>query len=354
LLNYHSGFISRWIFGGWRMSHRGDLTERLVRIPLLLAEGAHSQRELAREFGVDGVTIRRNINELSRFYYITDEREGREVVYRFGDGYEYRPPNFTPAELATLLLAQQSIAATGITSFGTPFAGYGRALLAKVRAALPSALRDYLDALASIFGTAAVPAKDYQPHAETIDRLTKAAVACRRVRMRYHTLHSGEVKDRDFDPYAVYFDPDGATLKVIGLDHDSGQIKPFSIDHIQALSETGETFTRPPGFDLQAFLTEYCFNGIHGEPMTVRLRAYGVTARIFAERQFHPSQQIIEHMSKSARREETTIEMRVARGRGLERFILSWMPHVEVLSPLELREKVAEELKKGLARNLTE
>ena len=143
------------------MSHRGDLTERLVRIPLLLAERPRSQQELAQEFNVDGITIRRNLNELSRFYYITDERRGRQVFYRFGDGYQYRPPNFMPAELAMLLLAQQSIAATGLASFGTPFAGYGRALLAKVRSTLPKGLRDYLDALASVFGTAAVPAKDY-------------------------------------------------------------------------------------------------------------------------------------------------------------------------------------------------
>src|SRR2546425_8559682 len=85
---------------------------------------------------------------------------GAQVFYRFGDGYQYRPPNFMPAELAMLLLAQQSIAATGLASFGTPFAGYGRALLAKVRSTLPKGLRDYLDALASVFGTAAVPTKD--------------------------------------------------------------------------------------------------------------------------------------------------------------------------------------------------
>ena len=109
------------------MSHRGDLTERLVRIPLLLAERPRSQQELAQEFNVDGITIRRNLNELSRFYYITDERRGRQVFYRFGAGYQYCPPNFMPGELATLLLAQQSIAATGLASFGIPFAGYGRA-----------------------------------------------------------------------------------------------------------------------------------------------------------------------------------------------------------------------------------
>lgn len=334
------------------MSHRGDLTERLIRIPLLLANHSHSQRELAAKFGVDGVTIRRNLTDLMRFHNIVDEKHGREVFYKFGDDFKFIPPNFTPQELATLLLAQQSIAATGSKDFGTPLAGQGRVLLDKVRAALPHSLGEYLDALANIFGSATVPAKDYTPHAETIDRLTRAAVARHRVRMRYQSLNSGENREREFDPYAVYFDPDGATLKTIGFDHYRRGIRPFSIDHIERLAETGAEFTRPPDFNLHEFLSANCFNGIHGEPLTVRLKAYGVTARVFAERRFHPSQKTIASTPPGAKSEETiTIEMTVARGRGLERFILSWMPQIEVLAPDELRSKVNEELRKGLARN---
>lgn len=303
-------------------------------------------------FRVDAKTISRDLTILSRHYPITDEKDGREIFYSFMDGYKFNPPNFTPTELATLLLAQQSIAATGLTSFGTPFAGYGQSLLQKVRSALPQSLRDKLDALASIFGSAQVPAKDYAPHAETIDRLTSAAVSQRRVQMRYHTLNSDRISERLFDPYTVYFDPDGATLKVIGHDHRSREIRPFSIDHIKALSETSEPFSRPPHFNLEAFLTENCFNGIHGEPLTVRLRAYGVTARIFAERKFHQSHRIIEQTKPGREVEETTtIEMRVARGRGLVRFILSWMPEIEVADPPELRQEVAVALQQALSRN---
>ena len=261
---------------------------------------------------------------------------------KFGEGYRYTPPNFTPAELATLPLAQQSIVATDADAFGSPLAGYGRTLLDKVRAALPQSLREYLDTLANIFGTAAIPAKDYEPHAETIDRLTKAAAACHRVKMRYHTLHNDTIRDRLFDPYAIYFDPDGATLKTIGLDHQSNRITPFSIDRIKHLEEIEESFTRPPDFNLHQFLTENCFNGIHGEPLLVRLKATGQTARVFAERRFHPSQKTLEHHPKNADREETiSIEMTVARGRGLLRFVLSWGDELEVLWPEELRQEVA-------------
>ena len=97
------------------MSHRGDLTERMALIPLLLAECPHSQRELATLFQVNSKTIRRDLDILSRHYPIISIHEDKEVRYCYSDGYKYHSPSFTPAELATLLLAQESIAATGFT-----------------------------------------------------------------------------------------------------------------------------------------------------------------------------------------------------------------------------------------------
>ncbi len=332
------------------MSHRGDLTERMVLIPLLLAERPRSQKELTSRFSVNRKTIKRDIDVLSLHYPIEEEIQGREVQYGFSDGYKFKPPPLTPSELAPLLLAQESIAATGLTAFGSPFAEFINSMLAKVRSSLPQSLRERLDALASVFGTAAAPAKDFAPHAETIERLTNAAVARHRLSVRYYSLNEDRVTDRDVDPYSVYFDPDGATLKLIAYDHRRKEISPLAIDHIRSLRETGDSFERPAGFDLREFLAENCFNGIHGEPILVRLRAHGVTARIFAERTFHRSQRQIERKPHTADDDETTtIEMRVARGRGLVRFILSWSPDIEVLAPDEVIKQVADAHRRSLA-----
>jgi predicted DNA-binding transcriptional regulator YafY len=326
-------------------SHRGDLTARMVELQLLFTSGSYSQRELIDHFGVDRKTIKRAIDALSLHYQIIEEPDGREIRYRFSDDYKFVPPTLTPSEMATLVLAQESIAATGLTALGSPFAEHARRLMLKVRNSLPERLRDKLDALAAIFGTAAVPAKDFAPHAATIDRLTDAAIEERRVRVRYYSLTDDKIKERLVDPYCVYFDPDGATLKLIGYDHLRRDIIPFSIDHIRALHETTERFERPTNFNLRDYLTEHCFNGIHGAPITIRLRAHGTTARIFREREFHPSQKLIEDT-----RDTVTLQMRVAQGRGLVRFILSWSPDIEVLEPTELRREVAETLKQSLVR----
>ena len=348
------------------MSHRGNLTERLALIPVLLTERSRTQRELAEQFSVNPKTIRRNVDELSRHHPIVIERKGREVKYGLRGDYRFHSPVLTPGELSILMLAQESIAATGLTGVGTPFARFGEGLLKKVRASLPQSLRQTLDALAVIMGSATAPAKDFSSYSKTIDRLTQAALARRRVRLRYYSLHRDALTVRTVDPYMIYFDPDGATLKLIGYDNFRSRIVAFAIDHIRSLRETTEDFKRPANFSLREHLNKNCFNGIHGDPVTVRLRAFGVTARIFAERKFHPSQRIIsvpgaiatrsshlgvmsvpgavatgsEHPSDQPE-QTTTIEMRVASGRGLMRFILGWGNEVEVLAPESLRQEVA-------------
>lgn len=351
--------LSHYVFSGLPLphamkekSHRGDLTSRMIELQLLLTGGARSQRELVEHFRVDRKTIKRAIDALSLYYPVLEESEGREVRYRFSDDYKFTPPTLTPLELATLLLAQESIAATGLTAFGSPFAEHARLMVMKVRNALPARLRDKLDLLANVFGSAAVPAKDFAPHAATIDRLTNAIMDRRRVRLRYHSLTDDRIKERLVDPYNLYFDPDGATLKLIGYDSLRGGVIPFSIDHVRELSETEEHFVLPDDFDLGAYLTGHCFNGIHGTPVTVRLRARGTTARIFRERSFHPSQRLLGASSRMGEdgEETTTIEMRVAGGRGLVRFILSWAPDVEVLEPSELRREILATHERSLER----
>ena len=203
---------------------------------------------------------------------------------------------------------------------------------------MPPRVRRNLEEMSKIIGTAVVPNKDYSKFGGVIEELTAAALEQRIVSMRYDSLSSSRDEIRLFDPYNIYLDPDGATLKTIGFDHRNSRISPFSLDRIKSIKITKEEFSRPPDFDLREFLAENCFNGIHGEPVTLRLKVTGITAAIFAERQFHSSQKIISlKKSKNRRIEEAEIEMRVASGRGLERFILSWLPDIEVVAPEDLR-----------------
>ena len=327
---------------------RNNLSNRLPELEHYLTVQRRTQKEIAEHFGVDRKTVCRAIDRLTQFANISDEKKGRNTIY-FIAGNDFNSPHFSPVELAALVLSQEAILAGGTLAYDSPFAAAGKSLIEKVQAKMPPRIKQNLHELSKIIGTAVTPNKNYSKFGGIIEELTFAAIERRTVSMHYDSLSSSRNEERFFDPYNIYLDPDGATLKTIGFDHKNNRISPFSLDHIKSVKITGENFTRPPDFDLREFLTENCFNGIHGEPLTVRLKAFGITAGIFAERQFHPSQKTISlKKSKEKRVEEIEIEMRVASGRGLERFILGWLPDIQVVAPEDLRLKIKQTI--GQAR----
>ena len=331
------------------MSYRKTLTERLTQIIFKLIRRPHSRQELARNFSVNPKTIGRDIDALGLEYPIVEEKQGREIFYKFSDDFTFDFPQLEIEELATLLLAQEAIAGIGIAAENSFYASRANSLIGKIRASLPRSVKTNLDALSKVYGSAIIPAKNFSEHIATIDRLASAAVRQKVIEIRYHSLNNNIASSRKLSPYAVYFDPDGATLKLIAFDDTHGDIRVFSVERISNLSETTESFVRPDKFNLADYLRDHCFNGIHGKPITVRLKAQGITARIFAERIFHPSQKIIERKQRrGASPETTTIEMCVANGRGLERFIIGWFPDIAVVSPPEVRARVKEIILEGL------
>ncbi len=148
------------------------------------------------------------------------------MFYEFADDFEFKFPLFSISELATLLLAQESIAGIGITAQNSPYATFADTLLAKVRASLPHSIKEKMDALARVYGSAIIPAKDF---AGMIDSQASCAVRGKCIQIRYHALNTDKEESRILEPYAVYFDPDGATLKLIAFDAKHRSPRVFSV-----------------------------------------------------------------------------------------------------------------------------
>ena len=322
---------------------RSALISKLHEVQQYIEEKPRTQKEIVEYFGVDRQTVKRAIDRLSPYVNISESKDGRNVVYKIE---KPQPLEFTALELATLILAQEAITSTGSDDIRSPFADSSKSLLTKVREHITPALRRRLDAFSEIYGSAIIPAKDFSRHFGTIEMLVKAAADNHFVILKYTSLTDGKTKLRRVAPYNVYFDPDGATLKMIGFDELRQAIIPFSIDHIKRIEIVPEIFTKPLGHDLKSFLETNCFNGIHGEPVTVKLKLTDANARIFDERSFNPSQKTIKKNSLKTDG-SIIVQMTVAGGRGLERFVQSWLPDIEVLSPPELRETIRQNLKKS-------
>lgn len=87
------------------------------------------------------------------------------------------------------------------------------------------------------------------------------------------------------------------------------------------------------------------FGITHGDrTFRVKLRFSAGVATYIAERQWHPTQKVI-------RKKDGSLELSMeTRGwKELVRWILSWQPDVTVIEPKELRDRIRQKMKEGLA-----
>jgi len=240
---------------------RGAQVERQWELLGLLLVRPRSRAELARELGVTPRTIRRDIDSLSAFFLLSEERRGREVVYSLRGGKPLLQASLTAPELLALA-AGSSLVSSGLE--GTPFEGAYRSALARLGDAAPPRLRDLLRRVPGVFAATLHPRSDHSPHSETVSILTRAALDQRTVEMEYWTLYRDEWRDRKIDPYWLLLE--GGTLKLIGRCHWRKEIRIFSVDHMRSVKMTDEEFERPRDLSLEEWLRE----GFAGFPRSHR------------------------------------------------------------------------------------
>jgi proteasome accessory factor B len=99
-------------------------------------------------------------------------------------------------------------------------------------------------------------------------------------------------------------------------------------------------------FDPKAFFKDAFGISQADKPWKVRLLFAREVATYIRERVWHTSQQL-------RQRRDGALEFRLQTStrKELTRWILSWMPHVKVLTPVELRERVRKRMRQGLAQS---
>jgi predicted DNA-binding transcriptional regulator YafY len=113
-----------------------------------------------------------------------------------------------------------------------------------------------------------------------------------------------------------------------------GRVATFALSRCRQVGGTGEHFSRPAGFDPHAYLKQAFGISRADQPWKVRLRFSPQVATYVKERVWHPSQAFREGRDGS-------LEMRMETSSRKEvvRWILSWVPEVQVLAPRELQER---------------
>jgi predicted DNA-binding transcriptional regulator YafY len=296
--------------------------------------------ELARDLGVTERTIRRDLEALQEAGFpVYDEVIERRRVWRLLEPSRQRlTQGFTLAELAALYFGRNLMGFLG----GSPLAQDLDSAFAKIQKALPERSLPYLERIQGLFAVRPDPSKDYSHKRAVIEALIDAVLHQRRVRADYYSFHSQRAKTYLLDPYRVVYYRGG--LYVYARAHDYDEVRTFAVERIRRIEVLDSGFEMPADFDVGDF-ARAAFGIAGGKAELVELRFDPPAAHYIRERVWHESQELEEHADG-----RVTLRLRVAPGFDLVAWIKGFLPHVDVLRPVELRAQIAAELRAAVAR----
>jgi predicted DNA-binding transcriptional regulator YafY len=221
---------------------------RLVSILLLLqSRGKLTAQQLADTLEVSVRTVYRDIESLSEAGVPVYGDAGPDGGYQLLGGYRTRLNGLTAAEAQALSLAGMPRAAAEL-GLGTVLA----TAQLKLQAALPAELRDRTDAISERF---LLDAPGWYHDGDSSPYLSAVADAVwhqRRIEIRYRRWTAPTDVTRTLDPHGIVLKA-GKWYVVARDAEDAAAMRTYRVNHILALTDTGERFARAGGFDLAVF-----------------------------------------------------------------------------------------------------
>jgi predicted DNA-binding transcriptional regulator YafY len=313
-----------------------DRAARYLKIALILRD--HPQgigaQALADRIGVSKRTIYRDLAALDADADLPIWQEGG----RWGLGREaFLPPlALTLHEATTLFLAARMLAKAS-DEHDTELIG----AFVKLAQVLPPVLAEHIQATVDAFSTT--------PRNERFTRvfriLAEAWAQRRVVEIEYDAgVYDPARGSRRTRVRPLAIEPSALThaLYLMGWDESRDAQRTFKVERILSASITPETFDVAEGSAPARDLLRAWDVIADEEPVTVVVRFSAAVARRAAETRWHPSQEL------EPQPDGTLIwRGRVSGMREIRIWILGWGSDAEVLAPAELREGVADELRRG-------
>lgn len=293
--------------------------DRLMGYLLMFqSRGLMRAQDFSAQFEVSERTVYRDIQALSEVGVPIMAMPGEG--YRLMEGYYLPPITFAPAEARAIHLAMNmfsSLICEGPTQAAATTA------LNKIRAALPEATLQQLESLQAVIRFYAFPRHLLDFDDETFITLQEAIDQRKVVRLQYHALHNNRVTSRDIEPLKLDW-LDRAWM-VSGYCRLRQANRIFRLDRIDQLTLTHERFTPRP--------VEVCHP--EGE-IRVTVKFSAEVVRWVREQQHFSFRE-----SQPLPSGETVMRYNVRAFQQIEGWLLSWAGGMEVLEPLELRQRMA-------------
>jgi predicted DNA-binding transcriptional regulator YafY len=299
-----------------------------------------STRDLAKEHEVTERTIRRDIEALQESGFpLYDEIVQGKKVWRVVEGSRQRvTQSFSLAELVALYFGKNLI---GFLA-GAPFQQDLESAFEKIREALPPRSLPYLARIQSLFVARAEAPKDYSRKREVVAALIDATLHQRCAVLQYFSFSSRQRKRYTVDPYRVVYYHGG--LYLYARVEEYGEVRTFAVERIERIDVLEREFEMPADLDVSEY-ARGAFGITGGKPETVELVFEREMTEYVRERLWHESQVLEERPDGSL-----LLRMHVAPNRELRSWLKGFLPHVSVLRPAALRDKLIEDARQALVR----
>lgn len=309
-------------------------------IRILEARYGATVDELAEECGVTRRTIYRDLDAIRDAGYplISESEADGHTVYRFMTGFKKVPPiTFSLEELMTLYLCRGQL---GFLR-GTPFQDDLDAIFGRIHSSLPPRSVAHLERIAETASPKFQGDRNYASQKELLKVIRKALLYQYRLDLSY-TPARRSTENYRFDPYTLLF-YEGA-LYLGGYAHNRKALRLFLVDRIEQVAILDDRFEVPDEFSA-GDLTGKAFGLIDEKPQTIKVRFGADISHLIRERVWHPSQELaLEENGAVILTFEASGESEILA------WLYSYLPHVEVLEPANLRQDFYRGLREAISK----
>jgi len=307
-----------------------SLLERVTHIDAFLkAERPINCTQICEEFGIKRKTVLRDINYMRERLARPIEFDPAANTYRYTRKVGPLPSmKVGEGEVFALLVARKALEQYRGTPFHHQLAVSFTKLSASLRENVSFAPTDDLQSVS--FKNVGVGKSDLQ----IFTTLNRAVTDGFETTFDYRKPGSEEVERRHVRPYHLASREN--LWYLVAFDVKRGELRTFALPRMSKVKLTEVRFTRPADFSAEAFFAKAlgAFGGSREIRVVLRFHVRAAADRV-REREWHQTQTLRDLP-------DGRVELSLTLGalEEIERWVLSWGADVEVLEPVELRERI--------------
>lgn len=315
--------------------------ERQMHMLLLLSESKQGYtiqefQNSMQKLGIDVSkrTIERDLDDISRCFYIFEENKDNETRYK-ADKVKIENINFTISELISLYFMQQVIKPYQKLDVGKTAA----TLIKKVLEQTPAVNQSYIDSVSDLFIVNPADVIQEKNIDESNIQIVREAIEKKhQLEIEYFSFSNDELTCRVVDPYIIELRE--GCYHLIGFCHLRDEVRDFRISRIRKLEMLDKTFERPAHF-YEKYSQNRFEKMTSDEKITLKIIFEGQAARFIKEYESSRADKITD-LTKG----RILFERKTTYTPDILQWVLRFGADAEVIEPEALRFEVMWEAKR--------